>query len=215
VIDVLLVLKDNVATIAFTLFVVWDCVYSLRNRPRQFDMFRQWSWRLTGLNFVVLLLLGSITLFIASLPWPPLLVAIGGFSWVAVLTNNQAINLAAAPLTIPFIGIPILALLILRMPDAADYEENAFRKGTLPWSRSRSSVIKRSFLFGLLHMTMGIPLVACLTVLSGMGFYFTILYWRGGVKRSAQAHFQSNVVLLLLAGFLLQLTAISPYLEIQ
>jgi hypothetical protein len=98
---------------------------------------------------------------------------------------------------IKFVGILVCLLLMTRLPSAAMSEEEWFRQGTVGWL----DAIIRSVAFGFAHMLVGVPVVAAV-VLSGVGLFYSYMYFQGGIELSAQAHFQYNliIVVLLLIG---------------
>ncbi|MCL4545695.1 MAG: hypothetical protein M1118_14050 [Chloroflexi bacterium] len=118
--------------------------------------------------------------------------------WTLVLTstaNNYAVggSILAAPLAYPWLIPVFLALLIPSLPQLAITEEIIFRRGTRSWLDG----CVRSLLFGLAHLTMGVPLAVALALSVG-GLWFTRQYFIGGVERSALHHLTYNCLALLL-----------------
>lgn len=75
-----------------------------------------------------------------------------------------------------WVAIGLVLLLGVSMPIVVESEERAYRRGSEEQSwRMR---IWRSFKFGALHLTLGIPLGVALAIGVG-GFVFTLVYLRG------------------------------------
>ena len=91
---------------------------------------------------------------------------------------------------IKYFGIIVTLVLLTGLPRWAMVEEEIFRLGTVDWS----DAILRSLAFGFVHMLVGVPFVAALG-LSGVGMFFTLLYFQGGIELAAQGHFQYNLIL--------------------
>lgn len=109
---------------------------------------------------------------------------------------------------IKYFGILICLVLLTGLPRWAMLEEEIFRVGTITWQ----DAILRSLAFGFVHMLVGVPFVAALG-LSGVGTFFTLLYFQGGVELAAQGHFQYNLILfsvILLAVTLKSFVKIKP-----
>jgi len=58
---------------------------------------------------------------------------------------------------------------------AAFFEEVIFRRGTKSWKDGSI----RGLIFGLIHLTMGVPLIIAVVPLTLMGFWFTREYFEG------------------------------------
>jgi hypothetical protein len=133
--------------------------------------------------------------------WPrDWLPALGYAAIALVVTSGVALLLSAAPaasplnwslgnafnvggdagmngFTIPFTN-PLLAIIyapasLLALPLLAWIEEDLFRRGTT----GVASATRRSALFGIMHLTAGVTLGACIA-LACAGYIFTIVYWR-------------------------------------
>ena len=109
----------------------------------------------------------------------------------ASLTGSTT-NLLMVPLFHPWLIAPFVLLLAFLLPRLALTEERLFRAGTRDWRRG----VVRSVLFGLAHLSMGIPLGAALGLSIG-GLWFTYQYFRGGVPRSTIYHLAYNVIALI------------------
>lgn len=101
------------------------------------------------------------------------------FGWMNFIVQGGG-NLFVAPVLAgsnsPHILIRLLVplffvLLIPTLPFLAKMEEDAFRRGNI----SLKSIAERSVVFGLIHMTMGVPLAAAIGLI-GMGFFYAHIY---------------------------------------
>jgi len=113
---------------------------------------------------------------------------------------------------IKYFGILVCLVLLTGLPRWAMLEEEIFRVGTLTWQ----DAILRSLAFGFVHMLVGVPFVAALG-LSGVGMFFTLLYFQGGVELAAQGHFQYNLIIflvLLLAVTLKSFVKVKPAVSV-
>lgn len=111
-------------------------------------------------------------------------------------------NIITAPFSYPLLVPPFVLLLILVLPRLAYSEEMTFRRGTRSW---RDGAL-RSLGFGLIHLTVGVPVAVALALSIG-GLWFTRQYFLGGVRRSTVYHLTYNclVLALLLVAILLSL----------
>jgi hypothetical protein len=87
--------------------------------------------------------------------------------------GDAGMNGFAIPLTQPVFVVLYAPLAVLALPLLAWWEESIFRRGT----RGMAAAVRRSMLFGLVHITAGVSLGACLA-LGCAGFIFTMVYWR-------------------------------------
>lgn len=115
-----------------------------------------------------------------------------GLSWLNLL-GKQGTNIFAIGVEVKYLGIAFCLALMLALPHMAKFEEEIFREGTETWKQG----IGRSIAFGFIHMFVGIPLAGAIA-LTILGLFFTYCYFRGGIKLSTQAHFQSNLLALLI-----------------
>lgn len=77
-----------------------------------------------------------------------------------------------APWLIVRLSGPLFFLVLLYIvPFWAEAEEHIFRKGHIAWK----PIMKKSVIFGLLHLLAGVPLGICL-LLIGVGFYYACKY---------------------------------------
>lgn len=119
-----------------------------------------------------------------------------GASWIKALAgllgkDASGANISTAGINIPVIGILLCLLIMVQLPSWANAEEKLFREGTKNWIDG----LRRSLLFGLVHMIVGVPFGAALA-LALAGLLFTYMYFKGGVELSTQTHFQYNLALL-------------------
>jgi hypothetical protein len=88
--------------------------------------------------------------------------------------GDAGMNGFAIPLVHPILVFLYAPVAMLALPLLAWWEENIFRRGT----RGIASAVRRSTVFGLLHLTAGVSLGACIA-LGCAGFVFTLVYWHG------------------------------------
>jgi hypothetical protein len=86
--------------------------------------------------------------------------------------GDAGMNGFAIPLVHPILVFLYAPVAVLALPLLAWWEENIFRRGT----RGIGSAVRRSALFGLLHLSAGVSLGACIA-LGCAGFIFTLVYW--------------------------------------
>lgn len=118
------------------------------------------------------------------------------FSWLVWLATPAdgpvaGTNLNVAGARIPGFGLVFLGLLALNIPRLARLEEEIFRRD----SGGLGDVLVRSVKFGLVHCLVGVP-VAVGLALTLTGFWLTLEYRRGGVRRSTFAHAIHNFLVL-------------------
>ncbi|GAC1405089.1 MAG: hypothetical protein NVSMB52_18910 [Chloroflexota bacterium] len=157
----------------------------------------QWYRRMTPLmliqNMVVLAAIFTVAIGLLELDNPIL-----NFGWYTVLEQSMGHddgggNIITAPLSYPLLFVPFLLLLLFVFPRLAETEEVIFRRGTRDWRMG----IRRSLLFGLVHMTVGMPLAVALTLSIG-GLWFTYQFFQGGTARSTAYHLAYNLLVLVL-----------------
>jgi hypothetical protein len=102
-------------------------------------------------------------------------------------------NIITAPFSYPLLIPPFVILLVLVLPRLAESEELLFRRGTRAWPDG----VRRSLLFGLIHMVVGVPLAVALALGVG-GLWFTRQYFLGGAHRSTLYHLTYNCIALAL-----------------
>lgn len=108
-----------------------------------------------------------------------------------ILAEYGSGNLALLPLTIKFLGLVYAVLLILNLPLLAYGEEEDYRKDTRDWVHA----VYRSFRFGLVHCTAGIPMFAGIA-LGISGLWLSYHYFKGGVERSTAHHLTYNLIII-------------------
>lgn len=162
-----------------------------KNKDTCINIFRNINIKLFAFVIPVLALTGTVAYLLITLS-PRLM----GWSVLSLIGANGG-NLNTAGATLPYLGIIFCLLLLAVLPWFAQIEEELFRAGTKNWSNA----LKRSIYFGFAHMIMGVPLGGAIALILP-GLYFTYEYFKGGVERSTQAHFQYNfvAVMILLTG---------------
>lgn len=131
--------------------------------------------------------------------------SIFGFSWWRIVlwltslgqpdTSNSDYQTGKSILFIPtkvkIVGTLVFALMIVNLPHWAHIEEEMFRAGTTDWF----DALQKSFIFGMIHMVLGIPFAAALGI-AMLGLYYSHWYFVGGVELSALYHFSTNLILV-------------------
>ena len=133
------------------------------------------------------------------------------FSWISFISDGQSQNLVTSPMTSGFTPIVIIfwILMVLCFPYLAKMEEVVFRHDVI----DIKARIKKSIIFGLVHMLMGIPLYIAL-VLSVVGFIFSIRYVRSwrlfgsevALIHSTSLHMKYNFILITIGCLLVLFT---------
>lgn len=107
-------------------------------------------------------------------------------------------NVHLIPLQIKYFGLFFAVLLCLNLPSLALAEEKIFRNGTTGWIQG----IAFSFIFGIVHCIVGVPIAAGLAI-SLAGLWYTHQYFVGGIELSALHHTTFNLILILILFSLL------------
>ncbi len=168
--------------------------FPVRDLHSQWLVYRQITLGIVLQCVVVLALVVAVAAMLLS--WGNPVLDWGWWQWIAGLADQPGNGgtILAAPLSYPLL-IPVLfALLVPMLPRLALSEELLFRRGTRSWW----SGVVRSIVFGLAHLTMGIPIGLALALSVG-GLWFTYQYFRGGVALSTVHHVTYNCLALLLA----------------
>jgi membrane protease YdiL (CAAX protease family) len=125
------------------------------------------------------------------------------FSWISFITSGESrgSNLATTPLSSGYVLIVLIfwVVMTLCLPYLAKIEEIMFRSNVL----KRSDRIKKSIIFGLIHMIMGIPLYIAL-VICVMGYIYSYKYYKAyikggdelGLEASTSLHAKYNFILI-------------------
>lgn len=115
------------------------------------------------------------------------------YEWEENGKKVTGININLIPFKIPLVSVIFGALLFIYLPTAALWEEELFRAGTNSWQEG----LLRSFLFGVAHCLVGVPIGAGLAI-TVSGVWFTWCYFVGGVELSAASHATYNSILVFL-----------------
>lgn len=125
------------------------------------------------------------------------------FSWISFITSGESrgSNLATTPLSSGYVLIVLIfwVVMTLCLPYLAKIEEIMFRSNVL----KRSDRIKKSIIFGLIHMVMGIPLYIAL-VICVIGYIYSYKYYKSyikggdelGLEASTSLHAKYNFILI-------------------
>lgn len=198
----------QIVTGLIMLWLAWDMATYLRSRKvrRHFTVLLGWKpvqWLAAWSGTLAVLSLTIALAFALIVLWPPVM----GFTWFRLLASPadgpvEGQNLYVTATRIPWVGWAFLGLLLVNVPRLARLEEWRFRDGTEGWKQAAL----RSLHFGLIHCVIGVPLAAGIA-LSLPGLWFTLQYWKGGIRRSTFYHCLHNYTLLtLLAAYLAMLT---------
>lgn len=168
-------------------------------------VYRQLRPVVIGEALVAALAVMALAVVVLSLDIP--LFGWGWYSIIADATGDDggATNIVVVPLAIPLLAIPFLGLLLWVLPDLAAGEERVFRAGTRDWRDG----LRRSLIFGLAHLIMGIPIGAVLP-LTLAGLWLTWHYFRGGTERSTRYHLAYNLILV---GFAALVFIVVPWVD--
>lgn len=207
------VLRSTAPLVAYVMALLAMTAWRSR-RGEHLHLYRQITPGILARNAVMVVVVGAVLIGLFSLGNPVL-----NYSWYGVLLSrtsgapigehvgaeagvwddpNAVGNLLLSPLDHTWLTIPFVLLLAFLLPRLAAVEERIFRLGTRNWLDGAL----RSTLFGLAHLTMGIPLGAALALSLG-GLWFTRQYFLGGANRSTVYHLAYNVVVLMAIVLLL------------
>jgi hypothetical protein len=116
-----------------------------------------------------------MTAGLSAIPWKPLMWSYLDHVSLGDDEDGDKTNLIEFGFVdiVPAILYTLLILLVL--PVAAWFEEVIFRAGTKNWRWG----LLRSFIFGIIHLTMGVPLILNFVPLPIMGMWFTREYFEG------------------------------------
>jgi hypothetical protein len=147
-------------------------------------------------------------MFLSNLPIQVLTIAAGftlnsvvglKWGWTSFLhSDGSTSNVNMIGLQYAWFAPVFALLLIVALPLLANLEEEMFRVGT----KGIKSALKRSLIFGLVHMIAGVSLGYALA-LTIPGLWFTYQYKKGGLARSSAYHLAWNLTLVSLLLLLL------------
>ena len=103
----------------------------------------------------------------------------------------EGTNINIMPMHIKYFGLVFALLLMVNLPSLAMTEEKWFRAGTENWLDG----LYISFLFGMVHCLVGVPVGAGVAITLG-GVWFTHQYFSGGIELSALHHTTYNLILI-------------------
>ena len=179
------------------------------------EAYRRINWGLLGFQiiFIPLLLLCGIWLYGLH----PGLMGFGLWTIVNWLTGKkqehyedgtpklEGANIFLWGIDIKYLGIGFCLAMMTYLPQLAAFEEDEFRQGTTGWP----DAMIRSLKFGLVHMAVGLPVVAVL-IASVTGLFLSYLYFVGGLELCTQAHFQHNLILFSIILVLITIRSLWP-----
>ena len=151
-----------------TILAIRDAFKMFRKDKSLLKLYIKCGWDWVWGFLLVISVLVSIG-FIISLN-PPFWLK---FSWISFISGGQSQNLVTSPMTSGYVPLVILfwVLMTFSLPYLAKMEEVMFREGVI----DLGSRIKKSIIFGMVHMVMGIPLFVAM-LLCITGFIFSIRY---------------------------------------
>lgn len=181
------VLKVVLQIVALGIFFwqIWDTIPDLRKR-RGFikDV---WSRVTPRVVLETIAMLGVVVaLAVAGWHWAPFLQH-GWLGWATGSEGNALFSPIAHMSFSQYWGLRVLGALcfgaiLLMLPFWAEVEEKIFRAHRLEWNR----IVKASIVFGLVHLIVGVPLIAA-PILSVVGLFYGFVYrraWYQAWKRS-------------------------------
>lgn len=182
--------------VAFAVFVTFDLVrYVVKRRYfRHYAVILHTRWpkiaAIAGQSLLVLALVLAAGFGLIEL-WPKVM----GWSWLSLFSEPKdgpsGQNLMVAPIQIPYVGVLFLGLLAFNVPRLARAEEYQFRYRTRDWVQG----VLRSFQFGIAHCIVGVPIGIGIALSIG-GAWFTLQFFKGGIRRSALYHAIYNWTIL-------------------
>ena len=135
------------------------------------------------------------------------------FSWINFISGDESRNLATTPLTSGYIPIVLIFWVVMTfcLPYLAKIEEVIFRSNVI----TQKERIKKSVIFGLIHMVMGISLYIAL-IISIMGYIYSCKYYKSykkggdklGLEASTSLHTKYNFILITIGCLFAILTLI-------
>lgn len=105
--------------------------------------------------------------------------------------ESEGTNINIMPMHIKYFGLVFALLLMANLPSFAMTEEKWFRAGTDNWLEG----LYVSFLFGILHCLVGVPIGAGVAI-TLCGVWFTHQYFLGGIELSALHHTTYNLIFI-------------------
>ncbi len=188
----------NIPKMLWCAFLTIPLVANLWNHQRMaenFEVFSNITFLIVLQNFLVALCIIAICIGLMELS------SILKWSWFSLfntrneltgeIIEHQGENINVTPMKVKYLGPVFAILLALNLPQFAHIEEVWFREGTRSWQHG----LILSFIFGMLHCLVGVPLAAGLA-LSVAGLWFTHQYFIGGVELSTVHHTTYNLILI-------------------
>ena len=155
---------------------------------------RNWDWLWSFLLVISVFISVGFIIYLEPPAWLK-------FSWISFISGGQSQNLVTSPMSSGFTPIVLVfwALMVFSLPYLAKMEEIMFREGVI----DLGARIKKSIIFGMVHMVMGIPLFVAM-LLCITGFIFSIRYCKVyGILGSEEAllastslHMKYNFILI-------------------
>lgn len=170
----------------------WCCVLTISLGASLFDgtlqknlmVIENINWWIIMQNFIVIIIV--IVSFVGLIILHPIF----KWSWLS-LFKSDGTNINIIPMRIKYFGLLFALLLMANLPSLAMTEEKMFRLGTIGWIEG----LNMSFLFGMMHCLVGVPIGAGLAIMIA-GLWFTHQYFIGGIELSALHHTTYNLILV-------------------
>jgi hypothetical protein len=143
------------------------------------------------------------------------------FSWITLIDSEQSSgNVIMAPIFLGWwpLAVAFYLVLVAFIPYFSEIEERAFRSHIL----TRKERLKKSLIFGLVHMVMGVPFIISI-VIGWIGWIYSIRYVKAyrivytntgsvaladsyATHRAVSLHAKYNLIVITLAVLLVLLT---------
>jgi len=179
-----------------TIMAIRDALKMFRKDKSLLKLYIKWVWDWVWALLLVISVLVSVGVIISLNP-PSWL----KFSWISFISGGHAQNLVTSPMTSGYVPLVILfwVLMAFSLPYLAKMEEIMFREGVI----DLGARIKKSIIFGMVHMVMGIPLFVAM-LLCIAGFIFSIRYCKvyrvlgseEALLASTSLHMKYNFILI-------------------
>lgn len=177
--------------------------------------FTDWLDYLIALGLVIVVILIVFAIIILDLP------SFLTFSWITLIDSKQSSgNVLLAPIFQEWLPLAVAFYLVLiaGIPYFSEIEERAFRSKVF----TRKARIKKSLVFGLLHMVMGVPFIISI-VIGWVSWIYSVRYIKAyqtacdngnsavfadlyATKRAVSLHSKYNLIVITLAMILVFLT---------
>ncbi len=165
-----------------------------------------WNWEVFSNISASIIIQNALVIFVVSKVFVNLtkVAPFFNWSWFSLFTSKDPEtgeetpydggNIHLIPSKMKYFGFVFLIILMINVPQYAYLEEKLFREGTVSWQHG----LLLSFIFGMAHCIVGVPLGAGLAI-SIAGLWFTHQYFVGGVGLSTVHHTTYNLILVFIS----------------